>query len=308
LTISEPQSELSGAATELERLRALARGALAALEDARRRIDDLNVYPVPDGDTGTNLALTVQAVVEELERVSVNERPIVLRGVARAALMGARGEAGMILSQIVRGAVEAAPAKAPIDARALAAMLRRASASAHAAVRKPAAGTMLSVIRELAEEAQAAARRETPLSALLPALAQRAEEALERTPAQLTVLADSGVVDAGAAGLVACLRGITAALGGVPETPTVPVLRLAERRDDRGIPRYQYCMSFLLRADDPDAAMVEHRLERLGYVLLVAEQAGLIEVHLHTDDPGAILRVATEIGEVDAVEVENMRR
>ena len=139
---------------DLERVRGLARAALASLEAHRRRIDDLNVYPVPDGDTGTNLTLTVRAVVEELEASTADSRAELAREISRAALLGARGNSGVILSQIVRGAADVLGAAATIDQETLARALRESSDSAYRAVHEPVEGTMLTAIRALAEAAE----------------------------------------------------------------------------------------------------------------------------------------------------------
>jgi len=181
--------------SELETIRGLARGALAALEASRQRIDDLNVYPVPDGDTGTNLTLTARGVVEALEASSAADRQALAREVTRAALMSARGNSGVILSQIVRGAADVLAAEVDVSKA-----FRGASDEAYAAVRKPVEGTMLTVIRELAEAAEAAPPLEP--AELLALLVERGEESVARTPEQLDVLREAGVVDAGGAGLV----------------------------------------------------------------------------------------------------------
>src|SRR5207237_9626893 len=137
-----------------ERARPLARGALASLERSRQRIDDLNGYAVPDGDTGTNLLLTVRAVVEALEASRATDRAALVREVSRAALMGARGNSGVILSQIIRGAAEVLGSEATIDGQVVAQAFQAARDAAYRAVREPVEGTMLSVIRELAEESE----------------------------------------------------------------------------------------------------------------------------------------------------------
>ncbi len=148
--------------SDLEAVRRLARPTAAALEASRRRIDDLNVYPVPDGDTGTNLALTVRAVKEALDRLEEHDRDRLAHEIARAALMGARGNSGVILSQIVRGFAEVLGKATTIDSPVLARAFRSASDAAYRAVRKPVEGTMLTVIRELAEEAEATGGRRPP--------------------------------------------------------------------------------------------------------------------------------------------------
>src|SRR5581483_9156628 len=204
---AETQVRLNG---DLEVLQKIVDGALASLEASRQRIDDLNVYPVPDGDTGTNLTMTVRAVAEAVEQTSAASRQSLARDVARGALMGARGNSGVIFSQIVRGDT-AAPR---IDSSSAALALRGASDAAYRAVRRPVEGTMLSVIRELAEEAEARALEGSPLGDLLVELVRRGELAVARTPEQLQVLRDAGVVDAGGAGLLELVRGVAATVSG----------------------------------------------------------------------------------------------
>src|SRR4051812_24203373 len=199
---------------DLEVVRKLADAALASLEANRERIDDLNVYPVPDGDTGTNLTMTVRALVEAVDTTSAASRESLARDVSRGALMGARGNSGVIFSQIVRGAADVLEHELDVPKA-----LRAASDAAYSAVRKPVEGTMLSVIRELAEEAEAHAGESPP--ELFAALVRRGEEAVARTPERLQVLSDAGVVDAGGAGLLELVRGISAAVRGepLPEPP-----------------------------------------------------------------------------------------
>src|ERR687888_1742583 len=168
---------------------AAAGAALAALEASRQRIDDLNVYPVPDGDTGTNMAETTRAVVTALERGDGD--------IVRSALMGARGNSGVILSQIVRGAVEALP-EGGVDTAALAKALRGASDAAYAAVRNPQEGTILTVAREVAEKAEELAAAGASRNEALEDLVAHGEAALARTQEQFDVLRQAGVVDAGA--------------------------------------------------------------------------------------------------------------
>src|SRR5918999_1022258 len=161
--------------SDLAAAREGARGALSALEASRQRIDDLNVYPVPDGDTGTNLTLTMRALVETMDECTAEERGPLAREVTRAALMGARGNSGVILSQIVRGAADVLATADGIDSTALARALRGASDAAYRAVRRPVEGTMLTVIREMAEEAEA--RAPTTAAELLRAAVRRGEDA-----------------------------------------------------------------------------------------------------------------------------------
>ena len=230
--MSDTGIELSSAVAELALVRRLALAALEVLERERQRIDGLNVYPVPDGDTGMNLVLTLRALVEELDATQPTEQASLRRDFARALLMRARGTSGVILSQIVRGAVEAAPVSGRLGGRALALMLERSRDAAYSAVAKPAEGTILTLVRELADEARALRRKRLPLDRRLHAIVVRGEEALERTREQNPVLAEAGVVDAGAAGLLVCLRAIAQVVSGVPAAAPAPVLRLISSPPD----------------------------------------------------------------------------
>ncbi|HZD88334.1 MAG TPA: DAK2 domain-containing protein [Gaiellaceae bacterium] len=293
---------------DLERVRGLVRAALASLEASRARIDDLNVYPVPDGDTGTNLTLTVRAVAEAVDGSRAEDRPTLGHEVARAALMGARGNSGVILSQIVRGAADVlAGAPDGIDPQLTARALRGASDAAYRAVRRPVEGTMLTVVRELADEAELRAEAGASVGGLLVELVRRGEEAVARTPEQLAVLREAGVVDAGGAGLVELLRGIAATVAGepVPEHAVADRLRTIESVHLEPS-RYRYCTVFLVEGEDLDRAGLEAELDSLGDSLLVVGDAAALKVHVHTDDPGAALSLGTRAGRIDGVEIANM--
>ena len=286
----------------------LARGAQSAIEASRGRIDDLNVYPVPDGDTGTNLTMTVRAVVDAVEASNASDRHSLARDVARGALMGARGNSGVILSQIVRGAADVlAQSMNGVDGTLAARALRGASDAAYRAVRRPVEGTMLSVIRELAEEAEARENGSEPLGELLVDLVRRGEEAVARTPDQLAVLRQAGVVDAGGAGLLELVRGVASAVSGepLPEPPSVaePLSVDAIHLEQS---RYRYCTVFLVEGDGLDRERLETGLEQLGDSLLVVGDASALKVHVHTDEPGAALSLGTAMGTIDRIEIANM--
>jgi len=291
------------------RVRALVGAALASLEASRGRIDDLNVYPVPDGDTGTNLTLTVRAVAEAVDSAEPGERPALAHAVARAALMGAKGNSGVILSQMVRGAADVlAESTNGIDPRLAARALRGASDAAYRAVGRPVEGTMLSVVRELAEEAERRAEEPAALGDLLVELVRSGEEAVARTPDQMELLREAGVVDAGGAGLVELLRGVAAAVAGtpVPESPAA-----AEPAHVEAIhlepSRFRYCTVFVVEGEGLDRDELEARFEPLGDSLLVVGDSTALKVHVHTDDPGAALSLATSAGTIEGVEIANMQ-
>jgi DAK2 domain fusion protein YloV len=278
----------------------LARAALAGIEASRTRIDDLNVYPVPDGDTGTNMAETVCAAVSALEHDENAD-------VARAVLMGARGNSGVILSQLVRGAVEALAEHDAVDTQALAAALRRASETADAAVREPQEGTILTVARALAERAEELAAQDTSLDDALAEIVSAADAALARTQEQLDVLRDAGVVDAGAAGLVEMIRGIAAHVRGEPlPAPTEAAEELPLDAIHRELSRYRYCTTLFVEGDRVDPDRLEAELSPLGDSLLVVGSTGAVKAHVHTDEPGRALSIATAVGTIAEVEINNM--
>ena len=294
---------------DLEAVQKVVGAALASLEASRRRIDDLNVYPVPDGDTGTNLTMTVRALAEAVDDTSAASRSSLARDVARGALMGARGNSGVILSQIVRGAADVlGEATTPaIDSAETARALRGATDAAYRAVRRPVEGTMLSVIRELAEEAEARAPERPPLGDLLVELVRRGEIAVARTPEALQVLREAGVVDAGGAGLLELVRGVAAVVSGQPlPEPQTADEPLAVEAIHQELSRYRYCTVFLIEGEELDRDALEERLDRLGDSLLVVGDERAIKVHVHTDDPGAALSLGTLAGTIDRIEIANM--
>jgi uncharacterized protein len=292
---------------ELEIVRRLARAALQNLEAHRRRIDDLNVYPVPDGDTGTNLVLTLRSVVETLDTSDAEGSAAVAKELSRAALMGARGNSGVIFSQIVRGFVDVLGEHEDASTPRLRRAFRGASDAAYRAVKRPVEGTMLTVIREMAEEGERKENRRLAPHEFLAAVLARGEDALSRTPEMLDVLRDAGVVDAGGAGLVEIARGLTLELAGEP-LPEAPVEgeSLAFDAIHQELSRYRYCTVFLVEGEGLDQAGLEATLEQIGDSLLVVGDPSALKVHVHTDEPGLALAAGTALGVVEGVEIANM--
>ncbi len=297
--------------TPLERALALARGGQGALQVHRQRINDLNVYPVPDGDTGSNLADTVTRLTQGLEQLPPDaDRATIAHAATRAALMGARGNSGVILSQMVRGFAEALGAgEGPVDAGTVARALRAASDAAYGAIRQPVEGTMLTAIRAMAERAESEPADAT-LDDLLASVLEAGDDAVARTQEMLPVLRQARVVDAGAAGLVEYVRGAVAgmqrrapaaagALAAAPP-PSFDSIHLQPSR-------YRYCTSFLVEDEGVDRELMESLLEPLGDSLLVVGEPPILKVHLHTDDPGAAISLGVGAGTVADVEVADMR-
>ncbi|MQA75872.1 MAG: DAK2 domain-containing protein [Solirubrobacterales bacterium] len=316
--------------SSLHRFRHVVGVALTHLEERRREINDLNVFPVADGDTGDNMALTMSHVLEEIDRLESEtngelKRPQLVRAVARAALMGARGNSGVILSQIVRGAASelASPPGKLIDPELVELALSRASEFAYASVREPAEGTMLTVIRAMAEavaERRAEwlrgrldpeagdAEQNALLAEMLATALVSGEAALRRTPEQLDVLAEAGVVDAGALGLVIIVRGLVAGLAGeqaqVPEIPHYAAARLDEVHHADS--RFRYCTNFIVTGEGLDADAYAGALEELGDSVLVVGDEATLKVHLHTDDPDAAKGLFARAGRVQREDIADM--
>ncbi|MDX6524796.1 MAG: fatty acid kinase [Gaiellales bacterium] len=282
--------------------------ACATLAAARHRIDDLNVFPVPDGDTGTNMARTAEAVAIALRELGPADAAAQAAVATRAALMGARGNSGIILSQVVRGAVEQLVLETELDGDAIARALRAARDAAYAAVSVPVEGTMLTVLHEMARGAAETQTvvRERALEAALAA----GEEALARTPEQLPRLREAGVVDAGGAGLVELLRGLLAGLRGEPAPAPLeaaePTAAVALDALHLEVSRYRYCTSFLVEGETIERATLEASLDPFGDSILVVGAAPAFKAHVHTDDPGGVLRVGTSAGVIGGVEVSDM--
>jgi uncharacterized protein len=317
----------------IARFRRVITSAYASLEARRQEVNDLNVFPVADGDTGDNMAMTMRAVMEELDRLDGQEvdevgRTVLVQALARAALMGARGNSGVILSQIVRGAAEELASRPGelVDPVLVAASFARAADAAYDSVREPAEGTMLTVFREMAHsltrqlahleaDKQRLGREVSDVQqdAILAEVLERAiedgERAVSRTPEQLEVLRDSGVVDAGGHGLVLILAGVVAGLRGdgaeLPEVPhhEPPRLSLPHHEDSR----YRYCTNFIVAGSQLDSREFLPRLEGLGDSVLVVGDEATLKVHVHTDEPEAAVALFEGAGEVTNLDVADMR-
>jgi DAK2 domain fusion protein YloV len=317
----------------IARFRRVISSAYASLEARRQEVNDLNVFPVADGDTGDNMAMTLRAVMEELDRLdgqSVDEvgRTELVQALARAALMGARGNSGVILSQIVRGAAEELASRPGelVDPTLVAAAFAKAADAAYDSVREPAEGTMLTVFREMAHSISrqlAHLEREKTRfdrqvtdeeqDAVLAQVLEKAiadgERAVARTPEQLEVLRESGVVDAGGHGLVLILAGVVAGLrGDGGELPQVqhhePPRRSLPHHEDS---RYRYCTNFIVSGSGLQDRKYLPRLEKLGDSVLVVGDDVTLKVHIHTDEPEAATEVFAGVGEVTNLDVADMR-
>jgi DAK2 domain fusion protein YloV len=316
----------------LLRFRRVVAAALDELERRRQEVNDLNVFPVPDGDTGDNMAMTLRAVLEELD--ALGDEPIdslgrdkIVAAVARAALLGARGNSGVILSQVVRGAAEELASRPGelVDPVLVAAAFSRATDAAYRSVRDPAEGTMLTAVREMAHRiaqdlahmsktrlgADATAEEQDELLAeVLERALEAGNEAVRRGPGQLRALREAGVVDAGAYGLTVIMAGVVAALRDRAVELEHQDVSLAGRSlhlPHHESSRYRYCTNFAVTGDALDPGEFTPRLEQIGDSVLVVGDEHTLRVHVHTDEPDLAAEIFVAAGEVSRFDVADMR-
>jgi len=306
--------------------------ALSWLEANQQEINDLNVFPVPDGDTGSNMYLTLRSAVEEAgDAPAPAAVDSVLAAAAHGSLMGARGNSGVILSQILRGFAQGVAQRSRVDASGVAHALNEASAVAYRAVMKPTEGTILTVIRDAAAAAGAAAAETDDIRVVLDRVVAEAHAAVGRTIDQLQVLRDANVVDAGGFGLAVVLEGFARAVAATASptpSPNVlhrsgePALRLPPKPGEieasgsparRGAaavaPREQgwgYCTEFLINGPGLDVEAIRTELGALGESALVVGDPDLVRVHIHTGDPASLIAAASSRGRMSKLKVEDM--
>jgi uncharacterized protein len=320
--------------TNLVRFRAAVAGALAHLESRRQEVNDLNVFPVADGDTGDNMALTLRAVLDELDRLQGSDehrtideigREEIVQSVARAALLGARGNSGVILSQLIRGAAEELVSRPGqlIDAPLIGAALANAADRAYSSVRNPAEGTILTVAREMAHQivADLAHGPESPrfgpateppeqdkaIAAALERAVEAGQDSVKRGPELLAALREAGVVDAGGYGLTIIFAGVVAALRGEepPELDHYAPARITH--PEHSSLTYRFCTNFAVTGRELSPTRYIAALEELGDSVLVVGDQATLKVHLHTDEPERATAVFADAGEVSHLDVADMR-
>jgi uncharacterized protein len=283
--------------------------AHAAVKAKVARINDLNVYPVPDGDTGTNMLLTLASALNETSGKSYGSPEEASRACARAALMGARGNSGVMLSQMIRGACEVLAERRSLDAEAFAAGLEGAKEWAYASVREPVEGTMLTVIKDAALAAREAVEGgDADLLSVVRAARLAAHDSVRRTPELLAVLREAGVVDAGGLGVAVVLDGVYACISGqeieVPQADEddAPDLEAIHAQEEG----WGYCTEFLVDGFEGDVEEFKEHVYASGRSVLVVAQDDVVKVHVHTQDPGGALSYAGRFGRLAGVKVDDM--
>ena len=300
--------------TALEMLGAIG-AASQALSSRKDEINRLNVFPVPDGDTGTNMALTIESVVKNLGQLTPASTPEdVRRAITTGALMGARGNSGVITSQILRGLCEGMGDAEELDVPTVAAALAKAEEVAFQAVRKPVEGTILTVLRDTAAAAHKARKKKMGLEEALELIVEAAYESVQRTPELLPVLKENGVVDAGGFGLAILFDSFVAALLGKAGTlgadfsfaGAEPKVEIEHVNDWEGS-QYRYCNEFLVDSDTLDKEAALEFLATMGDCELCVGEVPKFKVHVHSDHPDQVLAYFLEQGQVSEVFIHNMQ-
>lgn len=289
-------------------------GAAHFLEENKEEVDTLNVFPVPDGDTGTNMSLTMKASIKrilDLENPSAAE---VALAASQGSLMGARGNSGVILSQIFRGFANGLKGKDIIDTKDLAHAFKEAADTAYSAVMKPTEGTILTVARGCAEYALSISEEEKDIVAFIKKVINEGNQVLNKTPEMLPVLKQAGVVDAGGKGLIYVLVG---ALNGITGKEDYDLEQYEGSKGDKAISvdhkvdeediEYSYCTEFMINTKITDINNFREEIIEFGDSLLVVGGEDLIKVHIHTNNPGKVLEKALLLGELNDIKIDNMR-
>ena len=298
--------------TDGQGFKQLIKASLTWLQHHQAAINALNVYPVPDGDTGTNMVLTMRSAWAEIEDSSERHVGRMAHQMAHGALMGARGNSGVILSQIWRGFARSLDGKKVYRADDLAAACREASATAYKGVLKPVEGTILTVARAVADTATKSAKDTEDLEHLLERIVFAAHETVEMTPALLPVLAEAGVVDAGGQGLFIILEGMLRHMRGETvaaeiEGPQIaePTTRLQEL--EPVVAGYEYDVQFLVVGNELDVSAIRQRIAEMGDCALVVGDPTTLKVHVHVHDPGIPISYGAGLGSLRDVVVEDMQ-
>lgn len=284
------------------------------LENNKKMVDDLNVFPVPDGDTGTNMSMTVMAAARKIPAVEENSVSKVAECIASASLRGARGNSGVISSQLFRGFYKGLGGLDEVNTVQLAAAFKNANDTAYKAVMKPTEGTILTVSRETAEYAVKVAAETEDICEFAKKVVAHAKATLDKTPDMLPVLKQAGVVDAGGMGLYVILNGCLSALEGneiEAEVKTDVVstgVAMSENIDTADI-KFMYCTEFIINKKSASYSVASFRaaIQDKGDCMLVIDDDEVVKVHIHTNNPGFVLEKAVKLGELESIKIDNMK-
>lgn len=295
-------------------------GGAANLEINKEYVDSLNVFPVPDGDTGTNMSLTIATAVREMNAVQSDDLDDIVGAFARGALKGARGNSGVILSQIIKGFTTVLKDAKDITTKVFAKAFGLATEVAYNAVTKPKEGTILTVIRYIAENAQSLALRNSNFEPFLEAIIKKGEEILAKTPEMLPVLKKAGVVDAGGMGLIIVLQGFYNVLVGIEMENVAPNIvegadealdKFSEDVHELENIKYAYCTEFFVinlfkETTEEDIEKLRDKLMLIGDCVIAIGDLSMVKVHVHTNTPNKAIGYGLKLGELDKIKIENM--
>lgn len=281
------------------------------LENYKAAVNSLNVFPVPDGDTGTNMSMTLTSALKEIQQMKNADASTIADAAANGSLMGARGNSGVILSQILRGFARGIKGKDKLDSRDFAAALKEGANTAYKAVMKPTEGTILTVAREAADRSIELSRNISDIVQLMEKMLEYAEVVLSRTPEMLPVLKKAGVVDAGGKGLIYIYKGMISALKGNDITSSssagLPVQESIINEIHEEEIEFGYCTEFIIKNTDADPEKFRDVISSMGDSIIVVGGQRIIKVHIHTNNPGKVISDALELGELTKIKIDNMR-
>ncbi len=298
-----------------ELLKSIFVGGYKNLELNKAYVDSLNVFPVPDGDTGTNMTMTARSAVKEMETITELTIPNVCDAIAKGSLKGARGNSGVILSQIFKGICSSLSGKEDITPRDFAQALKNGAKCAYSAVAKPKEGTILTVIRVISEDIFSLINRNTSFEKFFNEVIILGKNILDKTPDMLPVLKKAGVVDSGGYGLICVLEGMYKVICGediiLPDVKPEEIEVVDPDLDELEDIKFAYCTEFFItniypKTTTADIGRLSERLSKIGDSLICIGDLSLIKVHVHTNTPGKALNYAVELGELDKVKIENM--
>ncbi|KPI50709.1 dihydroxyacetone kinase [Clostridioides difficile] len=298
-----------------KRLREMFISGANNLQNNKDLVDKLNVFPVPDGDTGTNMSLTISYALKELAKVENDNISDIGKALSKGSLMGARGNSGVILSQIIRGIAKSIEGKSKLSTEDLAKAFKNGSDTAYKAVIKPIEGTILTVVRESGDFAIKAAKKEKDIVKFLSMFVKESNSSLERTPDLLKNLKDAGVVDSGGKGLVLIYEGMLASIKGNNveiknadlDTNISTSMDFAKSTTSTDDIKYCYCTEFILESSKIEDTKIRDIMMAYGDSLAVVGDDGVIKVHVHTNDPGNVLQEALKYGQLLTIKIENMK-
>lgn len=303
----------------MDNLREMFVGGATLLEINKDYVDSLNVFPVPDGDTGTNMSMTMSSAVREINDLKTDEVDVFVNTFARGALKGARGNSGVILSQILKGLCNVIGDSKEITTKVFAKAFAEATDVAYSAVTKPKEGTILTVIRYIAEQSKAIAMRNSDFIAFLECIIAKGEEILAKTPDMLPVLKAAGVVDAGGKGLLFVIQGFYNVLAGVPmESACLDCDNTFDALDnfvgdihDLANIKYAYCTEYFIinlknSTTEEDIVILRDRLMAIGDCVIAIGDLSMVKVHVHTNEPNKALKYSLKLGELDRIKIDNM--